>query len=176
MNKPYCFKSKINVTELMSDHITGHLSSLGMASGRRCGVLVKANITCSGNSHEGHNSPLFFDRAKWTVIDITTHQHILSTHEALLLDLYDKIQYCYNPKPSTIGSTMYVFENHVQDDASFPKTSEDLKAFSDQLHEGPQNKAHNIYRTMLEEKLPQDQYSWEYFHVIEFRKAVIALA
>lgn len=128
-------------------------------------------------SHEGHNSPLFFDRAKWTVTDIATHQQILSAlHEALLRDLYDTMQYCYDPKPPTIGPNMYVLENHIQNDASFPRTSEDLKAFSGQLHEGLQHKAHNIYRTMLEEKVPQDQYSWEFFHVIEFGKAIIALA
>lgn len=128
-------------------------------------------------SQEGHNSPLFFDRAKWTVTDIATHQQILSAlHDALLRDIYDTMQYCYDPKPPTIGPTMYVLENHIQDDASFPKTSEDLKAFSVQLHEGLQQKAHEIYRTMLEEKVPQDQYSWEFFHVIELGKAAIALA
>ena len=128
-------------------------------------------------SDEGHNSPIFFDRAKWTVTDIATHQHLLSAlHEALLRDLYDTMQYCYDPKPPTIGPTMYVLENHIQDDASFPKSSEDLTAFSVQLHEGLQQKAHELYRTMLEEKVPQDQYSWEFFHVIEFGKAVIALA
>ncbi len=121
-------------------------------------------------------SSLFFDRAKWPLADITTHQQLLSAlHEALLRDLFDPMLHCYDQNPPTIGPTMYVLENHIQDDPGFPKGSEDLKAFSQQLYDRLKDKAHDVYRTLLEKEVPQDEYSWEFFHVIQLGKAVIAI-
>lgn len=120
---------------------------------------------------------LFSDRTKWTLADTALYQHTLSSlHEALMRDLYNVMQTCYESKPPDIGPIMYVLEHHVCDDPNLSKSQEDLDAFSGALHDGLQQKAHEIYRSYLEKHVPQDQHSWEFFHVIELGKAVTALA
>ena len=120
---------------------------------------------------------LLFDRTKWTLADSKLNQQILfSLHDALMRDLYNVMQQCYEPKPASIGPIMYVLEHHIYDDPSFSRNSEDLDAFTGALHEGLQQSAHAMYRTFLEQHVPQDQLSWEFFHVIELGKAVTSLA
>lgn len=120
---------------------------------------------------------LLIDRAKWTLTDIATLQQLLlALHDALLRELYITMQNCYEPKPPTVGPIMYVLENHIQDDPSFPQSPEEIVVFSGQLYSGLQQKAHEIYRNYLEKEVPPDQSSWEFFHVIELGKSVVALA
>ncbi|KAL8680095.1 MAG: hypothetical protein Q9186_003679 [Xanthomendoza sp. 1 TL-2023] len=120
---------------------------------------------------------LLLDRTKWIVVDTALYQQILSLlHEALMRDLYNIMQQCYEPKPPSIGPIMYVLENHIYKDSSFSRSREEMDAFSGALHEGLQQKAHDMYRSYLEQHVPQDQHSWEFFHVIELGKAVTALA
>lgn len=117
------------------------------------------------------------DQERWPLADNGLYQHVLAAlHDALLRDLYDLMQHCYEQKPPSIGPTLIVLESHIHDDPSFTKTSDDLKAFSSQLYEGLRQKAHEVYRDFLEKDVPQDQHSWEFFHVIELGKSVINLA
>jgi len=120
---------------------------------------------------------LLFDRTKWTVADIALNQRILAKlHEALLRDLYDIMQHCYEQKPPSAGPTLYVLENHIHDDPAFERPVEGLETFATQLYEALQQKAHEIYRAFLEKEVPQDQYAWEFYHVIQMGKAVVSLA
>ena len=117
------------------------------------------------------------DRERWPLADNGLYQHVLAAlNDALLRDLYDLMQHCYEQKPPSIGPTLLVLESHIHDDPSFTKTSEDLNAFSRQLYEGLQQKSHEVYRDFLENDVPQDQQSWEFFHVIELGKSVVNLA
>lgn len=139
------------------------------------------NLIKEQPSETKKNSPftnsLLLERTKWTVSDTALYQQILSSlHEALMRDLYNIMQQCYEPKPPSIGPIMYVLENHIYSDSSFPRSREDMDAFSGALHEGLTQKAHDMYRSYLEQHVPQDQHSWEFFHVIELGKAVTALA
>ena len=130
-------------------------------------------------SPKGSNpiASLLVDRSKWTVMDNALDQKILlDLHDALLRDLYDAMQHCYEQKPPTIGPIMYVLENHIHEDPGFSRTTDDLNGFSIQLYNGLQQKAHEIYRSFLEKEVPQDQSSWEFFHVIELGKAVVNIA
>ena len=120
---------------------------------------------------------LLSDRGKWTLADITLNQQILSAlHDALMRDLYNTLQDCYEQKPPNPGPILYVVEHHIYDDPSFSKSPEHLQTFSTQMHEGLQQKAHEMYRSFLEKHVPQDQQVWEFFHVIELGKAVVTLA
>ena len=122
-------------------------------------------------------SSLMFDRTRWTLADFALNQQILSIlHDALIRDLYDALQHCYEQKPPSITPIIYVLEHHIHNDPSFSRSSEDLDAFTSQLRKGLQQKAHEIYRAYLEKHVPQDQYSWEFFHVIQLGKAVVTLA
>lgn len=122
-------------------------------------------------------TPLSLDRTKWTVADLALYQRILSTlNEAILRDIYEIMQHCYEPKPPSAGPALYVLEQHIRSDPSFSMTLEEEHAFKRELHSGLQTKAHEIYRALLEKEVPQDQYTWEFYHVIQMGKAVVALA
>lgn len=117
------------------------------------------------------------DRTKWTVADVALNQRMLSAlHDALLRDLYEILQHCYEQKPPSAGPIIYVLEEHVNNDPGFAATPKELQSFRAQLHEALQQKAHDIYRSFLEKEVPQDQYTWEFYHVIQMGKAVVSLA
>ena len=118
-----------------------------------------------------------FDRKKWSLTDVALNQQILSDlHDALMRDLYATMQQCYEQKPPNIGPIMYVLEHHVCGDPSFTRSSEDLDTFTGALYENLRQKAHEMYKTLLEQHVPQEQNSWDFFHVIELGKAVTSLA
>ena len=120
---------------------------------------------------------LLFDRTKWTLVDYALNQQVLaSVDDALLRELYDVALQCYESKPPSVGPIIYVLEHHIYDDPNFSKSPEDLDLFAQQLHEGLKEKAFILYKEYLEKHLPQDQHSWEFFHIIELGKAVMALA
>lgn len=120
---------------------------------------------------------LLFDRTRWTLQDFALNQQILkSLHEALLRDLYDVAQRCYEQKPPSVGQIIYVLEHHIYDDPSFSKSHEDMAAFSAQLLEGLREKAFSLYKEYLAKHLPQEQETWEFYHVMELGKAVVTLA
>ncbi|KAI4139440.1 MAG: hypothetical protein LQ341_004222 [Variospora aurantia] len=122
-------------------------------------------------------NPLMSDRTTWLLVDTALYQQILSSlHEALMRDLYNTMQQCYESKAPNIAPIMYVLENHIYEDPSFSKSPEEMDAFAGALYEGLQQKAHEKYRSYLEQHVPQDQQSWEFFNVIELGKAVTALA
>ena len=117
------------------------------------------------------------EREKWPMVDIALNQQLISAlHVAILRDLFDTLQHCYEQKPPSIGPLVYVLENHIYEDPSFSKTSDELIGYRDQLHHGLTEKAHEMYRSFLEEHVPNDHNSWDFLHVIELGKAVVALA
>ena len=127
--------------------------------------------------HSNSMPSVLFDRPKWVLVDTVLNQQILTAlHVALLRDLYDVLQHCYEPKPPSVGPIVYVLEHHIYNDPSFSKTQDDVDGYRDQLHEGLQGKAHEMYRAFLQKEVPNDQNSWEFFHVIELGKMVVTLA
>ena len=129
----------------------------------------------------GRNAPalsaLLEDRPKWLLADRALFQRILSgLHEALLRDLYDLLQHCFESKPPSVGPIIIVLESHIYNDPDFSRTPADLDSYREQLYHGLQQKAHEIYRSFLEKEVPTDHNSWEFFHVIELGKAVVSLA
>lgn len=120
---------------------------------------------------------LLFDRTRWTLQDFALNQQNLkSLHEALLRDIYDVALRCYEPKPPSVGQIIYVLEHHIYDDPNFSKSPEDMEAFSAQLLGGLREKAFSLYKEYLAKFLPQEQETWEFYHVMELGKAVVALA
>ena len=120
---------------------------------------------------------ILFDRSKWTLADFALNKQILSTlHDALLRDLYDVLQHCYEAKPPSAGEIMYVLEHHIYADPSFSKTPEELERFTEQLWAGLRERAHDLYKVYLAKEIPDDLRSWEFYHVIQLGKAVVKLA
>ena len=122
-------------------------------------------------------SGTFTDRETWPLADVALSQQIISSlHIALLRDLFDTLQHCYEPKPPSVGPLVYVLENHVYADPGFSKTDDEISGYRDQLYQGLTEKAHEMYRGFLEENVPNDQNSWDFVHVIDLGKAVVSLA
>ncbi|KAK5171156.1 uncharacterized protein LTR77_004300 [Saxophila tyrrhenica] len=117
-----------------------------------------------------------FDRSKWTVVDFALYQTVLGAlHDALLRELFELFQHCYEAKPPTIGSVMYVLENHIYDDEMFNKTPEDLDAFSQTLSTALRQKAKTKYHELLSKNVSDDARQWEFFHVVKLGQAVTSL-
>jgi len=117
------------------------------------------------------------DPSKWTITDYGQKQQVLlSLHDNLLRELFDLLQHCYENKPPSIGPVMFVLENHVYDDPMFAKGPEDLDEFSESLREALRQRAHDTYSGMLGKHVPEDADSWEFYHVIQLGKAVVALS
>lgn len=119
----------------------------------------------------------FSDTSRWTVADYALQQQALSgIHDALLRELLELLQHCYENKPPSIGQVMYILENHIYDDPLFAKTPEDLDRFSEVLRDALRIKARDAYNGMLAKHVPEDGNTWEFFHVIQLGKAVVTLA
>ena len=120
---------------------------------------------------------ILHDRARWPLADTALYQRILTNiHMALLRDLFETLQHCYEQKPPSAGPLVYVLENHIYDDPNFSETSEKLDEYRGQLKEGLKNKAYDFYRELLTKDVPNDQHAWEFIHVINLGKAVVSLA
>lgn len=139
-------------------------------------IYVKDPLPEKSKNHKSMTS-ILFERSNWPLADTVLKQQILSSlHVALLRDLFDSLQHCYEQKPPSVGPLVYVLENNIYNDPGFSKTPEELSAYRDQLHQGLQQKAHEMYRAFLQKEVPNDQHSWDFAHVIDLGKAVVALA
>ncbi|KAI9823368.1 MAG: hypothetical protein M1826_007779 [Phylliscum demangeonii] len=120
---------------------------------------------------------LLADRSRWTLADFALYRQILSAlHDALLRDLYDALQHCYEPKPPSVGPVMYVLQNHVTADPVFSKSPGEDDRFAAQLADGLRQQALAAYSAFLHETIPQTQDEWQFHHVLELGKAVFQLA
>ena len=116
------------------------------------------------------------DPSRWTTQDHALYQSTLGAlHDALLRELYEVFQHCYEGKPPAIGSVMYVLESHIQEDPLFTLSQEDAQAYSHTLGDAIRQKAKEKYQDMLGKDVPDDAEQWEFFNVITLGKAVTAL-
>ncbi|KAG8533711.1 uncharacterized protein KY384_001452 [Bacidia gigantensis] len=116
------------------------------------------------------------DREKWLLVDTALFQKTLGTlHMALLRDLFEQLQLCYEKKAPPIGSIVLVLEEHIYGDENFSESSEKMGEYRHQMYEGLTGRAYEIYREFLQKEVPNDQYAWEFIHVIDLGKAVAAI-
>ena len=116
------------------------------------------------------------DRRHWSMQDFALYRLILTNlHDALLRDLYDIIQQCFESNPPSHGPIMLVLESHVYSDPAFSSKPADIEAYKHQLEEGLRGKAAAVYRGYLEAEIPQNQEEWNFFHVVQLGKSVVKL-
>jgi hypothetical protein len=116
------------------------------------------------------------DQHHWTIQDFALYHQVLSNlHEALLRDLYNVLQHCYEPKPPSAGPVMLVLENHIYGDPSFSKNPEEVESYTEQLATGLRSQAAAVYRGYLEDEVPQNQDEWQFAHVVRLGKSVVKL-
>lgn len=119
---------------------------------------------------------LSIDQSYWTVSDFANYRQILSSlHDALLRDLYDLLQNCYDKSPPSPGPVLTVLESHILNDPSFSQSPGEIESYRNQLTEGLRSKADEVYRGYLEKEVPQGQEEWQFYHVVQLGKAVVKL-
>ncbi|TVY84003.1 Uncharacterized protein LSUE1_G002279 [Lachnellula suecica] len=119
---------------------------------------------------------LSIDQSHWTVSDFALYRQVLSSlHDALLRDLYDLLQHCYDSKPPSPGPVLLVLESHILSDPSFSQSPSEVESYQNQLSEGLRAKAAAVYRGYLESEVPQNQEEWQFYHVVQLGKAVVKL-
>lgn len=117
------------------------------------------------------------DRSKWTLADMTLNQQVLrSLNDALLRDLYGIATQCYNPKPPSVGMIVYVLENFIFNDESFPKEASDLEEFSESLRNGLREHAGKIYKEYILKHIPSDPMDWNFSVVIDLGQDLMNLS
>jgi hypothetical protein len=98
-----------------------------------------------------------------------------SLHEALLRELYDLMEQCYDSKPPNIAAVMFLLDNHIGSDPMFSPRSNALTEFSDHLAQGLRQRAADVYRDYMQKEIPPHKEEWDFAHVIQLGKSVTKL-
>lgn len=115
------------------------------------------------------------DRSAWTIHDFAIYRRTLQDlHDALLRDLYDHLKGCYQARPPNIGVLMNVLEGYIETDPAYSPRPQQEEDFAKQVSEALKQEARDVYRSIVEQRLPDDAESWQFGHVIEMGKDVIA--
>ena len=116
------------------------------------------------------------DSSRWTIHDFAVYQHTFhALHDALLRELYDLMEQCYDAKPPNIGAVMFLLENHIRNDATFSPRSAALAEFTDHLSQALCQKAADVYRNYMEKEIPANKDEWDFSHVVQLGKSVTKL-
>ena len=121
----------------------------------------------------------FSERQTWTMADFGLMRKVLSDiYNSLLRDLYEVITTSYDDKAQLprLGAIMAVLDDHIRNDQSFSQSNQDFENFKSQANIGLENKAREVYGTLLEKQLPPEPEKWEFYHVQQVAKSVLKLA
>ncbi|KAH6691308.1 C2 domain-containing protein [Plectosphaerella plurivora] len=142
-----------------------------------------ANNPPEDHKKTAHPPPLHYhamglseiDRSAWTIHDFAIFRRTLQDlHEALLRDLYNQLQGCYGDRPPNIGALMTVLEGYIEADPAFSPRSQQDDDFARQVGEALKQQAREMYRQIVERRLPDDAEAWEFSHVVQMGKEVVA--
>ncbi|KAG6221079.1 hypothetical protein E4U34_002425 [Claviceps purpurea] len=116
------------------------------------------------------------ESSKWTVHDFAVYQQAFhSLHDALLRELYDLMEQCYDSKPPNIAAVMFLLENHIGSDPTFTPRPNAAAEFSDHLSQGLCQKAADVYRDYMQKEIPARKEDWDFVHVVKLGKSVTKL-
>lgn len=124
-----------------------------------------------------HATPLNeIESSRWTVHDFAVYQQTFHTlHDALLRELYDLMEQCYDSKPPNIAAVMFLLENHIGSDPTFSPRPSAAEEFSDHLTQGLCQKAADVYRDYMQKEIPAHKEDWDFVHVVKLGKSVTKL-
>lgn len=116
------------------------------------------------------------DPSRWTMHDFAVYQQTFhSLHDALLRELYDLMEQCYDSKPPNIAAVMFLLENHIGSDPTFTPRSSAVAQFSEHLNQGLCQRAADVYRDYMQKEIPAHKEEWDFAHVIKLGKSVTKL-
>lgn len=124
-----------------------------------------------------HATPLNeIESSRWTVHDFAVYQQTFHTlHDALLRELYDLMEQCYDSKPPNIAAVMFLLENHIGSDPTFSPRPSAAEEFSDHLTQGLCQRAADVYRDYMQKEIPAHKEDWDFVHVVKLGKSVTKL-
>ncbi|CAK7225272.1 hypothetical protein SCUCBS95973_005808 [Sporothrix curviconia] len=116
------------------------------------------------------------ERSHWTSHDYAAYQQILvKLQEAMLRELLEVASQCYDPKPQSIGPTLMFVTDHVHNDDAFPQRPEVINQFAEALTATMRDRAAGLYREFLDTNIPREEDDWDFSHVVNLGKAVVAV-
>lgn len=123
------------------------------------------------------------DRHKWSRKDFGQLQHVLQgVHKTLLDNLYQAILTCYDAKPSpALGMILAVIDQHLTPDPLFighdvahAHRNGGVELFGERATQGLMDRAREIYSALLHKEVPAEQDAWEFYHIIQLSRKVLA--
>ena len=120
----------------------------------------------------------FYDRFKWTTSDFSSMQRVLSgIHDSLLRELYDAMMTAYDNKQSPLlGMILAVIDEHICSDPSFHENMKEFNHFKSEVCKGLEVKAKDTYSEFVDKEIPGEQETWEFYHIMQLGKKVLAQA
>ncbi|KAF5134187.1 putative protein C11E3.02c [Metarhizium anisopliae] len=116
------------------------------------------------------------ETSRWTMHDFAVYQQTFhSLHDALLRELYELMEQCYDSKPPNIAAVMFLLENHIGGDPMFSPRPNALAGFSEHLAQGLCQRAADVYRDYMQKEIPAHKEEWDFAHVIQLGKSVTKL-
>lgn len=116
------------------------------------------------------------DPSRWTMHDFAVYQQTFhSLYDALLRELYDLMEQCYESKPPNIAAVMFLLENHIGSDPTFTPRKASLAEFTEHLTQGLAQRAADVYRNYMEKEIPAHKEDWDFVHVVKLGKSVTKL-
>ncbi|KAK2591827.1 hypothetical protein QQS21_010466 [Conoideocrella luteorostrata] len=114
--------------------------------------------------------------SRWTMHDFAVYQQSFhSLYDALLRELYDVMEQCYDAKPPNIAAVMFLLENHIGSDPTFSPRPSAAAEFSDHLTQGLCQRAADVYRDYMQKEIPAHKEDWDFIHVVKLGKSVTKL-
>lgn len=114
--------------------------------------------------------------SRWPTHDLAAYQHTLySLYDALLRELYNLMEKCYDSKAPQMGPVMFILESHITTDPTFSPRPETATEFAEQLSQRLRQRAVDVYREYMQKEIPVYKEDWEFGHVVKLGKSVTKL-
>lgn len=121
-------------------------------------------------------SSAFSDRSRWTKADIFTMNNVLtSLHEAVLRELFETALHCYEIQKHPLGPALMVLQEHIESDPFFVPNHKIEEDFKKELGEALHTKAKETYNDTLNKVIPENEDTWEFFHIAELGQSIVKL-
>ncbi|OLL25875.1 hypothetical protein NEOLI_001392 [Neolecta irregularis DAH-3] len=113
-----------------------------------------------------------WDMTIWTIADTLMFGQILvRLNESLLRSLYDVLQHCFEEKPPPAGPILGILQEFIHPNPLFQESAPDLTGYCEQLKEGIQSKATEIYNSRVEKVW--DELNLEVIHISQLAEDIM---
>lgn len=141
-------------------------------------IVVFNYVQLAPDNRNSQNSIFvaFSDRSQWTKDDVHTMNNVLtSLYEAVLRELFETALHCYEVQKHPLGPAMMALQEYIESDPFFVPNIRIKDDFKKELSEALHTKAKETYNDILNKVIPEDEETWEFFHIAELGQAIVKL-